>query len=558
MAVAAVFAASAAPASAQAPPAWAQEANAIAAPWPGLQEADGRFQDYVLRRDPSDQRDDYGEPMLGYALLLTAARTGDATLADSGLRALEYGLERAARSPSTQVFHQLATVSAYNLARERYPTHPVFERARARWEDLLRRIEVYRLGRQRVTNKSIVEAILLLELLRSGLTSDIDGAALEDPGATRAVVKDFLASDLPKAAKPYRGVLGDMPLLPPAYHALSIGMLARTIELMGAEAPDAARSLLRKGVLVADAMAAPDGDLAYYGRSQLQSWTLTLAAYGADRISRRGLADKLVRRLATGYESGPEGFLVTPSLAQDVEDALPGLDEYLAGASYVGLTLMALEWAIAAPGDGRSADGTADPVLGAGSGSWAVAFGPSVWYAVKRTRTSNVDLRYDFGLMALKHLEAGVWRDILPARPRTLRGQDSAGPVLLSGGRRGYPEGTALSRGKGQGRVIVKGGFRTADGRWLRRGVTWSFAPSGDCVRMRFSARDGDLYELSGFFRGEPKRSGRAIQDDTQLLRFDRAPASVKYSGEFASGSDVGLTRATARVRTKSVEICGR
>jgi hypothetical protein len=131
-AVAALFVCVCTPASAAAPASWTQKAAEIAAPWPGLQESDGRFRDYVLARDPGDHRDDYGDPMLGYGLLLTSVRTGDAALADSALRALEFSLDRAARSPSTQVFHQLAVVSAYNVARQRYPTHPVFTRARGR------------------------------------------------------------------------------------------------------------------------------------------------------------------------------------------------------------------------------------------------------------------------------------------------------------------------------------------------------------------------------------------------------------------------------------------
>jgi hypothetical protein len=560
VAIAAVFAVAAAPASAAAPPAWTQEADAIAAPWPGLQEADGRFKDYVLARDPNEQRDDYGDAMLGYALLLSAARTGDATLADSGLRAVEYALERAARSPSTQVFHQLATVSAYNLARTRFASHPVFQRARARWEDVLKRIEVYRLGRQKVTNKSIVETILLLELLRSGLSSDVDGAALEDPEATRRTIREFLATDLPKAARSYRvgarTVFGDMPLLPPAYHALSIGMLARTLELLGDDAPSAARKLLESGVLASRAAAAPDGDVAYHGRSQLQAWTLTLTAYGASRAGHGGLAAQTVQRLIDGYGSGPEGFLVTPSLAQDIEDALPGLDEYLAGASYVGLTLMALEWAIPSAPEAFTDEGYPPGVLGTGSGAWATADSGRVWFAVKRTRTSTFDLRYDFGLVALKRYEDGAWRDVLPARPRTTRAADSAGPVLLSGGTRGYPEGTSIATAKGN-RVVVKGGFRASNGRWLRKGVTFTFAPTSCGVRLTFNGRANDLYEYSGFFRADPKRSGNAVQDETQRLAFGARP-SVTYRGEYASGSDVGLVRATARVRNRSLHLCGR
>jgi hypothetical protein len=545
VAVAALLAWGAAPASGQAPDTWTQKAGEIAAPWPGLQQANGSFRDYVLVRDPNDDRDDYGDAILGYGLLLTAARTGDAALADSGLRALELALSHPARSPSTQVFHELATVSAYNLARERFASHPVFQRARSKWEDVLRGVAVVRLGRQKVTNKSIVEAIVLLELLRSGLASD--------PAGMRAAVKRLLATDLPRASRPFqvaeRTVLGDLPLLPPAYHALSVGMLARTIALLGDEAPSAARTLLRRAVAESASSVAPDGDVAYHGRSQAQAWTLPLVAYGAGRGR---LAELVMRRLVEAYPVGPEGLLVTPSLAAGVERALPGVDEYVAAASYVGLTLVALEWAIAG-GPGTAAPRTAAAVHGTGEGAWATSTRGEVWFAVKRTRSSTRDLRYDFGLVAMK--VAG--RDVLPPRPRTLRAPDSAGPLLRRGGAVGYPEGTELRLGR-KGAVVVRGGFRTSRGRWLRRGVTFTFTPVACGVRLTFAGRPGDVYDYSGFFRADPDRNGRGVEDDEQRVEFGTSLDRVTYRGGYASGTDARLARATLRTRARrvSLEVC--
>ncbi len=275
-----------------------------------------------------------------------------------------------------------------------------------------------------------------------------------------------------------------------------------------------------------------------------------------------GLAARAID-LLRGYTTGPEGLLVTPSLAQDIEDALPGVDEYMAGASYVGLTLMALEWAIAAGSDGGA--GATPPgsfVLGTGSGAWATSLKGNVWFAVKRTRTSTRDLRYDGGLVALKALVDGRWRDVLPLRPRTLGASDSAGPVLRRGGSVGFAEGSELRLGKG-GRILVRGGFRTSSGRWLRRGVTFTFAPVACGVRLTFSARAGDQLEYSGFFRGSPARSGRSVRNSSYSMLFDQRLNGVTYGGGYASGSDVGLTRARARFRrarsgTVAIEICRR
>ena len=560
------------PASAAAPPEWTQKAAEIAAPWPGLQEADGRFRDYVISRDPTGVRDDYGDPMLGYGLLQTSIRTGDATLANSALRALEYSLDRAARSPSTQVFHQLAVVSSYNLARQHHASHPVFTRARGRWEDVLRRIEVYRLGKRAVTNKSIVEAVLLLELTRSGLSSDVPGSALADRSGTIALVKRFLATDLPRASKPYerggRALLGDMPLLPPAYHALSIGVLGRAIELLGAEAPSAGRALLRRATEASVVSAAPDGEVAYHGRSGAQAWTLTLAAHGAEiaavqpgassRASAyRGLSRRAVGRLAEAYPTGPEGFFVTPSLAQGIDAAIPGLDEYVAAASYTGLTLATLEWAIAAAGDGGAANHRPGAVVvGNGTGSWATARAGESWFVVKRARTSIRDLRYDVGLVSLKVLRKGQWEDVMPLRPRTLKGDQSAGPVLSGGG---VPEFTELKAAKG-GRVLARGGFRTKSGRWLRRGVTFTFAPTACGARMTWNARKGESYTYSGFFAGVPSIGTGSINDAQQRIRFDQRITASRQSG-YSSASDAELQRVIARFKrskngTALIEIC--
>ena len=551
MAVAAVLALTYAPSSeAAAPKQWTLKAAEIAAAWPGLQLTDGSFRDYVIARDPTGVRDDYGDPMLGYGLLLTAARTGDAALADSGLRALEFSLDRAARSPSTQVFHQLAVVSAYNLARTRFPTHPVFTRARESWEDVLRRIEVYRIGRRAITNKSIVEAVLLIELTRSDLSGGEPGSALADRPATLARVERFLSKDLPKASRPFeragRAVLGDMPLLPPSYHALSVGMLARAIELLGDEAPGAAVALLRRAARASLAAAAPDGEVAYHGRSQSQAWAMTLTGYGAGLGFQPGLARRAIGRIVH-YPTGPEGFLVTPSLAQDIDDAIPGIDEYVAAASYVGLTLSSLEWAIAsAPVGSAGGPPSGAFILGSGTGSWATSRRGDVWFAVKRARTSIRDLRYDVGLVAL---QVGS-ENVMPLRPRTLKGDQSAGP-LLSGA---APEFTTLARGR-NGRVVGRGGFRRKSGRWVRRGVRFTFAPTGCGVRISWNARRGDRYTYSGFFAERPSKGSRTVSDSSQVIRVD-APFTMGAAAGYSSGSHASLTRAVLRFRSPAIEVC--
>nr|MDQ3934292.1 hypothetical protein [Actinomycetota bacterium] len=341
----------------------------------------------------------------------------------------------------------------------------------------------------------------------------------------------------------------------PAYHALSVGMLARTIELLGDEAPSAARGLLVRAADASLAAAAPDGEIAYHGRSQSQAWALTLTAYGAERTGgsdNRGLARRAVERLIDDYPTGPEGLFVTPSLAQDVTQAIQGIDEYATAVSYGGLTLATLEWAIAAAGDGAAGQtSSVAHVLGTGEGSWATSRRGGVWFAVKRSRTSTRDLRYDFGLMALKRRGGGAWRDVMPLRPRTTGSFDA---VLRLGG--AVADGTRLRLGKG-GRILVDGGFRSRAGRWVRRGVTFTFTPVSCGVRLTWPARAGDRFTYSGFFRGEPRRAGRSVRDSSQILRFGSARV-VAIDAPYASGADAGLTRARVAFRGGAIEICAR
>ena len=196
-----------------APPEWESTASAIAAPWPGLQGGDGHFADYVVRRAPGRERDDYGDAMLGYGLLLQAARTGDTRLRDSGLRAIGRAL-RAGGSRANAPFRFFALAAAYNVARTSFADAPLFASERGRWESRLRRIRLLRLGRTELTNKTLVEAVEVLELARTGLRSSRSSAVLADPDRAVALVRRLLGRRLPGAARRYerggRALIGDL------------------------------------------------------------------------------------------------------------------------------------------------------------------------------------------------------------------------------------------------------------------------------------------------------------------------------------------------------------
>jgi hypothetical protein len=560
-----------------APPGWEETASTIAAPWPALQGSDGHFADYVVRRAPGPDRDDYGDAMLGYGLLAQAARTGDARLRDSGLRAIGRAL-RAGGSRANAPFRSMALAAAYNVARASFSDASLFASERERWERALRRIRLTRLGRTELTNKTLVEAVEVLELERTGLRSTVSGTVLADPDRAMALVRRLLSRDLPRAARPFsRGagtMIGDFPGLPPAYHALAGGMLARAVDLLGSETPGSARRLLRSAADASAALAAPDGDVAYFGRSQEESWTLPLTAYGAEVAARAGgrratyqaLSERAFGRLGDAYGAGREGFFITPALAQDLRGGIAGLDPYAAAASYNGLTLVGAEWAIEAAAAERvpgtiAADDDGGRLLGRGEATFATVRSGDVWFAVKQARTAAADLRYDFGLVALRvRADDGSWR-ALPLRPRVERRGATAGPLLRRGRVTGLPEGRRM-RLAGGGAVTVGGAFRTRSGRLLRRGVRFRFAPTGCGVRLAVPTRRGDRHEYSAFFSGSPRTAARSVADARQVVSFG-SRATVGRRGRHASGAEPRLTEmrlrfAPAAAGKLTLETCAR
>ena len=88
-------------------------ARAHAAPWPGLQRADGSFEERL-------RRGRYGESVLGLALLESGLRDGDRRRVNAGLGGLRWAIERPyLRDGQPSVFEAFAVAAGYNLARER-------------------------------------------------------------------------------------------------------------------------------------------------------------------------------------------------------------------------------------------------------------------------------------------------------------------------------------------------------------------------------------------------------------------------------------------------------
>lgn len=558
----------------------------MAAPWPHLQhKTDGRFADYVVAHlHGGPPRDPYGRSFLGLALLQSGIRDHD----DAQLAAAFRALGQAAAHPVRRdriVFENLALATAYNVASAGLRGDRRFETIRPALESRLRRMTPAQFGGKRpYYNYYLVDSAALVELLASGLKSNVPGSALARRAHTHRLVVDLVNRAIPRIAARYTttdpdgrlALLSDPPWNPPAYDAFSLALLARIVNGLGPAVGPAPREVMRRAARTLWTLASPSGDVSYYGRSQEQSWTLAMTAYGAaataalpgtsiaDRRRFDALAQRSLTRLRDLYSGGPYGFWITPALGADIDAGIHGLDHYADAASYSGLTLAGLNWALeamdgAGPVAGTiAADQPGSHRISSGDSAIRVVRTPSLWYVVKQgpgTYNKGIgdysgDVRYDSGLVALESFAPdGTVTQVLPPRPHTLRPDDRAEPVLVRGRRRARFWGTRL-RSLAGGGVALGGGFR-AGRRWLRRGVTLRYEPSGCGLRVTIPTHRGDSIEQSLWFRGRPTTdsAGRVMSDRAQVVTLGATPAKPALTTGYASGADVGLVRARMRFR---------
>jgi hypothetical protein len=572
-------------------------ARQVAAPWIGVQRPDGTFPEY---RPGTRKRDRYGTAMLGYGLLEFGLRAQDDAATGAGLRALG----RAAAHPEPAlpvrvIFQNLAVAAGYNAAWPRLKDDPRFQRVAPAIRRRLRRmrVEVLR-GPRPYWNYYLIEAVEALEVLRTGLHSHVTGTMLAERSSTRRLAERLINEQLPRTTRRWTRtgragpmtLLSDPPWNPPAYHAFSLALYARALEDLGPRASAGARALLPAAARASWALMGPDGDVAYFGRSQELAWTLPMTAYGEATAAAQvgtdpieagrefATAQRALQRLAVAYTGGPHGVELIPALAEDPLAGFRGLDDYASGPAYAGVTLVGLNWATGALSSplvatgAIGADQTGSFILNRGLASFAVVRTGTAWFVVKQAPAQTAahitrhtgDLRYDAGLVALK-LEGpvGHWRDLLRLRPRTFKRWDSAGPLLARGGRIGRPVGRRMSVAP-DGSVTVEGGFRDRAGRWLRRGVEFRFEPVAYGVRVSWAARSGDSSIYSVFFRRKPTigRNGTLLEGDGQSVESSH-PVRVSLHGGYSSGEApsllrVRLVRHSARDERVSLIICGQ
>jgi hypothetical protein len=357
-------------------------------------------------------------------------------------------------------------------------------------------------------------------------------------------------------------VLSDAPDNPLAYHGLSLGLYARAIHLLGPRAAPGARRVLQQGVWAAALMMAPNGSLAYSGRSQEEVWSPAgiayAAAYTAGRHESssavaavaRTVAQRSLVRLERAYPIGPRGVAIVPAIGAGLRPGWRALDGYAGAPSMGGLALMLLNWTLALRPDERArgrlpADFRLATTVSQGRGRMAVVRRGATWFAVKMSRSGSdryrADLRYDAGLAFAMRRHGGRWRELVPQRPRTeVTGRASAGPVLQNGGP-GHFFGHDIDVGAA-GSVRIAGEFRD----WVGslRAAELVYRPVRCGVELELDALAGDAYRMSVFFSRRPRLTRLGATDGRQTVTVGADQAEVELApGTMASGERARLWR---------------
>ncbi|WP_320671840.1 hypothetical protein [Patulibacter defluvii] len=457
----------------------------------------------------------YGNEMLGYAMLRRYARTGDRAAKLAGLRALLYP----ANTTVTNPFTLWALTEAFAWADRNLAGDAEWLPARARLVDFLSGL-TGTIGRcvppqPCVTNWTLIDAQAKLALLHLGLPGK-PGSLIARGAEVKRDARELLGERMRHSA-PAAGtsnwtngpvqVLSDPGDEPLAYHAFSLVQLQHVREDDPDLFPAKNWTLVDEMAELLGAMTAPDGQVAWYGRSFDESFALAAALRGAAgelysgflSSSRAGgvLAQTWQRLLERhGRVPGSGVIAVVPALRQRLTYA--GIDAYAGLAVYNGLTLLLLEEAadlldrIIVPRNGEAASARRDGVLIDRRGSGVVALRRDrVWIGVA-TRTTDLrrfarDPRYRVGLNVLQVRDGrGRWRSVLPAPPPT--GESlPAMPVPVVEGRACEPSITAV-RVVGGARLSLRGRWRC--GRQRPR-LDVGLRPSGGGVTVTIAARRG-------------------------------------------------------------------
>jgi hypothetical protein len=562
----------------------ARLAGRIAAPW-----VDRRKPETGLFVDPitGGAGHGYGPAMLAEVLIREGARGDDRRMLRAGLRALSANATRAVDDGKPgNPLELFAIASAYRWAERNLEGDEDWERYAPGPRRYLRTWESAAVGEAAQTcfasstcwnNYKIVDAAAVLLLLDTGLEPASPAARLADPEGARAAAISILTRLVPRAigregearGRSVRlsglGMLADEPTYPLAYHAMSVAALARALHVLGDDAPPAAREHFRRAMLAQASFMAPDGDIAFLGRAQGESWALGATAYAGESCARmfeeshpdtasmcatlaiRGL--ERLRRMH-GFRDGL--LAIVPRFANaPLTDE--GLEHYARVMTFNGLTAMFLGWASDETAGAKGVEPGPLPLDEGGDyvdpdrARLAVVRRESVWFAVHTIGPIGVkDLRYDFGVVSLKYRRGKRWVDVLPPRPLDDSGGplDGGGPALVGPYGLAFPRGERFMVKRATGEVVVDGGYRTEAGTWVLRGAEFRFKPARRGVRVTATAPPGSTLRFQDFWPENWTEVGEGaveLRTPTAVSRLSVPPATLEYGSTYASAAALDL-----------------
>ncbi|MGK2877163.1 MAG: hypothetical protein ACSLFF_01080 [Solirubrobacterales bacterium] len=547
----------------------------VLAPWLTTQTKNGNFN----RPSGTPAVDGYGNAGIAYGMLQEAARTGDDKYFKSAMKTFAWIIKT--RHSMNGVFYQMFSASAYNFARANFGNRIEFKRVRVAWANKLRRFQYQRgvLGSRYHYNKNLVEALEVIELYNTGLRGNSPRAILNDRrlALTRAVrllnvhiprrVEDYSQVVGVSEGWPFTGTVADMsdpPDNPPAYNAFVAGMYARAYaQLPPSQRTERMRLTAETMIRGVVARTAPDGDIAFDGRSQEQAWALSLAAYGAwsassfatgaEREIFLAFARRVIKRLENVHVTSASsfGFVLTPAAGCcDKRDMPPGQDNYYDVIKYSGLTAMTLGWAIAdRPDDWQSgngalpSDGLSNFIYGSGRGRFFQHRGADIYWFL-RQQSDYFDARSDMAVAVMKVRNAnGTWTDVVPPRPYTgghHKPADPAAPCLVFRKGCAYLElhgGTAIGGGAYEFEAI----WRTARRTLVRRGSA-TVKPTATGLRLSWTGAVGDVFKFDNFLPSA-KCTTTGVTGPRLVVTVSGQSECSLVKGVFAGGSRVDMRR---------------
>jgi hypothetical protein len=130
------------------------------------------------------------------------------------------------------------------------------------------------------------------------------------------------------------------------------------------------------------------------------------------------------------------------------------------------------------------------------------------------------------------------------------RPPDSAGPVLLNGGRTWTPSGRSVAVDR---RGVVTLRVRYTSGVTELRASTLRYAPVRGGVRVSFAVRAGEVVRMRTFLPASQARrtTARAVTDDVSIASLSPRPDRVTLERGYASCCDANLVAATMIVTAR-------